>query len=306
METPATNWKIATGIFLILLLLLLIGGIYFWPKDNDSTLLPNPQKGQVDSLLSVKRQLESNLADVRSQLEDAREENASLNSQIDNLDKLLSQNYDQLKSHYGDHIDHTFAMNGMNHKVARLTHLQDSVTNQLGPLQGDADRLSKSNDALTEQNRKLQQLLNQRDTSLSAMVPRSALTSDAFLFEAIKPNGKETAKARKVNTLTVSFTVPDEKKLTGLQDVFLSLTDNHQKAMTPSVRMVTVKLPKGPKELSVQAIQAVDFDQHPKRISFKINPKTAVKPGIYRASIYTQTTYLGLVEFSFRDSFWFF
>ncbi|AUD05893.1 hypothetical protein [Spirosoma pollinicola] len=306
METPATHWRLATGILSVLLLLLLIVGVYFWNTRNTPTPATSPLKGQVDSLVSVKRQLESNLNDVKSQLESATEENASLNSQIDNLDKLLSQTYDQLNMHYGDNIDHTFAMNGMNRTVARLNHLHDSVSSQLGPLQGNAARLSKSNDVLTDQNRKLQQSLNQRDTSLSAMVLRSALTSDAFRFDAIKPNGKQTAKAKKVNTLSVSFTVPDEKGLTGLQDVFLSLTDDHQQAMIPPVHTVSVKLAKGTKEVSVQAVQSVDFDQHPKRISFKLDPATAIKPGIYRASIYTQTAYLGLVEFRFRDSFWFF
>lgn len=306
METPTTNWKTATGVLSVLLMLLLVGGIYVWSTRSQITTTQNPLKGRVDSLVLVKQELESNLSDVKSQLEATKEENASLSSQIDNLDKLLSQTYDELKTHYGDNVDHTFAMNGMNRSVDRFTHLHDSVTSQLAPLQGEADRLVKANAALTDQNRKLQQSLNQRDTSLSVRVPRSALTSDAFLFAAIKPNGKETAKARRVNTLTVSFAVPDEKGLTGLQDVFLSLTDDHQQAMIPPVRTLSVKLAKGSKEVSVQAVQAVDFDQHPKRISFKIDPATAIKPGIYRASIYTQTAYLGRVEFRFRDSFWFF
>ena len=304
METPATHWKIATGILLVLL--MLTGGLFVWNSRTEPTPLQNPLKSQVDSLLSIKRGLENDLGDARSKLEDANQENASLISQISNLDKLLSQNYDQLKTHYGDNIDHTFAMNGMTSKVARLSHLHDSVTNQLTPLQQKADRLSKSNDLLTDQNQKLQRAIHQRDTSQTTMVSRSALTGDAFLFEAIKPNGKETAKAKKVNMLTVSFTVPDEKGLTGLQDVFLSLTDDHQQAMIPAIRTLTVKLTKGNKDVPVQLVQAVDFDQHPKRISFKLDPTTAIKPGSYRASIYTQTAYLGLVEFRFRDSFWFF
>ena len=304
METPATNWKIATGILSVLL--VLTGGLFVLNSRTEPTPLQNPLKSQVDSLLSIKRGLENDLGDAKSQLEDANQENASLHSQISNLDKLLSQNYDQLKAHYGDNIDHTFAMKGMTSKVDRLSHLHDSVTNQLAPLQQKADRLSKSNNLLTDQNQKLQRAIDQRDTTLSTMVPRSALTGDAFLFEAIKPNGKETAKAKKANTLTVSFTVPDQKGLTGLQDVYLSLTDDHQQAMIPAIRTVTVKLAKGTKDVPVQLVQAVNFDQHPKRISFKLDPTTAIKPGIYRASIYTQTAYLGLVEFRFRDSFWFF
>ena len=125
---------------------MLTGGLFVWNSRTEPTPLQNPLKSQVDSLLSIKRGLENDLGDARSQLEDVKQENASLNSQISNLDKLLSQNYDQLKTHYGDNIDHTFAMKGMTSKVARLSYLHDSVTNQLTPLQQKADRLSKSND----------------------------------------------------------------------------------------------------------------------------------------------------------------
>ncbi|MBC7571172.1 MAG: hypothetical protein H7319_15755, partial [Spirosoma sp.] len=56
----------------------------------------------------------------------------------------------------------------------------------------------------------------------------------------------------------------------------------------------------------VHASQAVNFGQNPQRISFTITPATNVKPGVYRASVYTKDRYLGATEFGLRDSFWFF
>ena len=58
--------------------------------------------------------------------------------------------------------------------------------------------------------------------------------------------------------------------------------------------------------IPVHAVQVVDFGSGQQRITFQLSPDADLKPGVYRAAVYTKNVYLGSVEFRFRDSFWFF
>jgi hypothetical protein len=132
------------------------------------------------------------------------------------------------------------------------------------------------------------------------------LTGDGFRVEAVKSNQKETAKAKKVDALTISLTVPAELALTGQQTVYLSLTNEERTTAMPPLRSETINLSTTNEVVPVHAMQTVSFGQTEQRIVFRIEPQAALKPGLYRASVYTRTAYLGSVEFRFRDSFWFF
>ena len=141
---------------------------------------------------------------------------------------------------------------------------------------------------------------------LQTKVPRTALTGDAFRIETVKGNEKETAKAKKVDALMVSLSVPSEMGLTGTQEVYLSLTDEQNNGIMPTKNSSTVTLSGKNEVVPVHATQSVNFDKNPQRISFSVNPDSAIKPGIYRASVYTKDAYLGTAEFRLRNSFWFF
>ena len=86
----------------------------------------------------------------------------------------------------------------------------------------------------------------------------------------------------------------------------LSLTDEQQQPMMPALRSATVTLPDVNEVIPVHATQAVNFARAPQRIFFNLSLETSIKPGIYRAAVFTKDAYLGSVEFCLRDSFWFF
>jgi hypothetical protein len=138
------------------------------------------------------------------------------------------------------------------------------------------------------------------------MVPRSAVTADAFRVEARKRNEQATAKAKKVHTLTVSFHVPPVLRTDGEQEVYLSLTNLQDNVQFTPLRTAVLPGSGAGQTLPVHAVERVRFDQDLQRISFTLQPTDDLKPGTYRASVFTGDTYLGAVEFPFRDSFWFF
>jgi len=84
-----------------------------------------------------------------------------------------------------------------------------------------------------------------------------------------------------------------------------SLT-NQMDAVVLKIDRLTVMVNGASESIPVHASKAVNFSQNPQRISFTISPDTKVKPGVYRASVYTKDRYLGATEFKLRDSFWFF
>lgn len=309
MENTGQNTKMLLYGLSALVALFLVGGVYFWNKSGKLTRQNDLTEQRADSLLSVKLQLEGDIRSLSSQLETATDEKAYLDKRVDNLNSELT-NRDRLVSQLRrSNTGRTRTINGLNQNISLLTTKRDSLENQMVAVQNKINWLTDSNTKLTSQNNDLmpfRQEATDLRTKMQTMVPRTALTGDAFRVETVKNNEKETAKAKKVNKLMVSLSVPAELGLTGTEEVYLSLTNEQNQVMMPARSTNTLMLSGVNEVIPVHATQSVNFNQNPQRISFSVMPDNDVKPGIYRASVYTKDKYLGTMEFRLRDSFWFF
>lgn len=305
METTPRTSTPLTAILAMLLTLAVVGGLYL---DKTRTLIDrfDQEERRADSLLSVKLQLEGDVRSLTSQLEMATGENESLGKRISALHGQLYQRdalENQLRQQNGVR---TRAIQGLNVKVENLKTARDSSEKQMEAMRDKIEWMAGSNALLANQNKELQRQLNDAQATILTKVSRSTITGDAFLVETTKANQKETAKAKKVKALTVSLRIPTDLKLNGAQDVYLSLTDSQNNPIITTLKTTTITLADINEVIPVHAIQRINFSPTTQRISLSIIPDHTLKPGKYRASVYTRDIYLGAVEFQLRDSFWFF
>lgn len=309
MEDNAQREKTWTGVLAGLMLLFLAGGIYFWVKTGDLTQKNDLTSQRADSLMSVKLQLEGDLKRIDAQLVAANEEKNyfdkrldDINGELDARDRVVSQLRQQNQSR-------TRTIQVLNRDVAVLNIKRDSLQNQMAAITDKVNWLTDANTKLTTQNNELEPLrkhVTDLNATLLTMAPRAAITGDGFRVETLKGNQKETAKAKKVDKLLVSFSVPAELGLKGMEEVYLSLTDEQNNVMMTPLSTTNMMVAGANESIPVHATQSVDFSKNPQRIAFTITPDASVKPGLYRASVYTKDRYLGATEFKLRDSFWFF
>ncbi|SFC22276.1 hypothetical protein [Spirosoma endophyticum] len=300
-RTPTTlAWILAT-----LIGLGVAGGLY-WNNNRTLTTRFDQAEQRADSLLSVKLQLEGDIRQLNSQLETATADKAYLDKRLENVHDQLNERNQAVNTLRQHNAGQTRTIQDLNQHLNRLSIARDSLENQMVAMHDKIKWQSQSSEQLRQQQNDLQQRLRTIDAQVLTMVPRSAITGDAFLVEVGKPNKKVTAKAKKANTLTISLNIPAVFKLEGIQEVYLSLTDEQQQPMTPALHSATVTLPDVNEVIPVHATQAVNFAKNPQRIFFNLSPGTDIKPGIYRAAVFTKDAYLGSVEFRLRDSFWFF
>ena len=306
METTERNPSTLAWVLAALIGVGLAGGLY-WNNNRTLTHRYDQAEQRADSLLSVKFQLEGDNRDLKKQLETAADDKDYLNKRIDNLHGQLTQRDRVVNTLRQTSTGQSRTIRDLNQDVSRLSIVRDSLENQMVAMHDKINWQSQSNASLLKQQKEEQQeQQNRMDARLLTMVPRSAITGDAFRVDISKSNKKVTAKAKKANTLTISLNIPSVLKLEGMQEVYLSLTDEQQKPMMPALHTTTVTLPDVNEVIPVHATQAVNFARNPQRIFFSLSPETAIKPGIYRAAVFTKDTYLGAVEFRLRDSFWFF
>ncbi|MFD2935291.1 hypothetical protein [Spirosoma flavum] len=305
METTDRKPTTLVWVLATLIGLGLAGGLY-WNNDRQLTNRYDQAEQRADSLLSVKLQLEGDIVDLKSQLKTATDDKGYLNKRFRNVNDLLNQRDRLVSNLHQNNTRQTHTIKGLNQQTKRLSIIRDSLENQMVAMHDKIKRQSLSNEQLSKQQHELQQKQAALESRILTRAPRSAFTGDAFLVEISKPNKKVTAKAKKATTLTVSLNVPGMPKLEGMQEVYLSLTDEQQKPMMPARHTVTITLPDVSEGIPVHATQAVNFTRNPQRIFFSLSPETDVKPGIYRASVFTKDAYLGSVGFRLRNSFWFF
>ncbi|MCK8492943.1 hypothetical protein M0L20_13835 [Spirosoma sp. RP8] len=305
-ETTEQQTKLTTSLVTALMLFLLATGAYYWTKSWRLTKLNDFNELRADSLLSVKLRLEGDIRSMESQLETATDNSASLDNHITDLHHVVNKRTAEIGRYRQQSSRQGRTIRQLNDQLTTLTTNRDSLENQLEAMRDKIGWLSNSNQLLLSQNKDLQKKVENLTTSLSTKVPISTITGDAFLVEATKSNHKQTAKAKKVHDLTVSLDIPAELQIAGTHDLFLSLTDSQHNAMMAPLRSTTVVLSDVNEVIPVHATQTVNFSRNPQRISFTLTPNGPIKPGKYRASVFTKDAYLGSVEFLFRDSFLFF
>ncbi|WP_080237682.1 hypothetical protein [Spirosoma rigui] len=284
----------------------LAGGLFYWNQNRSLTQLHNRSRARADSLQSATWKLESDTRSLNNQLALARTDQTALQQQLEDATTRQNRLEMSRRALAGRSAEWARSSRQLNERLSRLTTTRDSLTNQLTAMSDKIGWLTDSNTVLTNRTSQLDETIATLTNQALMMAPRTALTGDRFRVDAEKANRKETAKAKKVKTLTLSLTVSPELGLQGRQDVFVSLTHESSATVIPPRRTITVNLADVNKVIPVHSEQSVDFGAGDHRISFGIEPQQSLKPGRYRAAVYTKTHYLGSVEFQLRDSFWFF
>lgn len=290
------NVRIMIGALTALLVLSTIGIYHYWDKSGELRLEKNRAEQRAnqraDSLLAAKVELEGGLRDLENELKATRAGTDSLARQVTQVNGLLGRREAALRR--------VQAVN------AQLEAFRDTTRTQLSGMQRDRDRLMGENQSLADQGNALKNEVAVLNVKLLTMVPRTAVTADAFRVEARKRNDKATAKSKKVHTLTVSFHVPAVLQTDNEAEVYLSLTNLQDNVPFAPLRTAVLPGSAAGQTIPVHAVERVRFDKNLQRISFTLQPTDDLAPGTYRAAVFTGDTYLGTVEFPLRDSFWFF
>lgn len=288
------NIKLLTGVLAALLLLSVAGNIYYWDKNNDLEREKQNVDQQANALLSAQNR---DLDLIKSQLQTAQEKNDYLNGEVSELNDLLSQVNTQIWQ-----LRTRKASNAGN-----LDMLRNRSQFELNSMSKQADQLAKDKGWLIRQNDLLSQQLATLQDSLQTLAA-NVITADGFRMVAFKSNNKETAKAKKVDRFTVSLDVPGVFGLEGREMLYLSLTDIQGNGITPPLEIITISTPEEEISIPVHDSKVAEFGSGNQMhtVTFDVYRTENVKPGRYRASVYTKDQYLGSVELQFRDSFWFF
>jgi uncharacterized coiled-coil protein SlyX len=306
MEPLEQKAKITTSVLTTFMFLLLVTGAYYWRKSWKLTKQNDQNELRADSLLSVKLRLEGDIRSLVDQFESTVDANESLDKRITHLHTQIGRQDMVISNLHDNNRTRSFAIQRLTEDTTALSIKCDSMENQLAAVLDKTNWLSENNKLQIQQNQVLQQQVDRLTATLQTKVSPSAITADAFFMEATKANRKETAKAKKVRTLVISFHISSELPLTGVQEVYLSLVSSQNMQMIPALRTTTISLADSNEVIPIHAEQGVDFSHHPQRIAFSLTPNRPMKPGHYRASVFTKDRYLGAVEFQFRDSFLFF
>jgi len=285
--------KILTGALTALLVISAIGSVYYLDKSRDLALEKNKVEMRVDSLMKEQRRLETEKSQQADQIQNMQNENQTLTRQVADTEGMLQRQ--------------TSRWSRLQNTHARQTLQLDTLQSQINDLATQRERMTEENQLLLDQNAYQLQQLGSLQAQLQTMVPRKSVTVDGFRVEAIKRNDKVTAKAKKVHNLNVSFNVPAEMGLTGTEkELYLSLTEIHNAVTLTPLMTLSVQESATDAVIPVHAMKTVMFSDPGQRISFSLEAPPEMKPGTYKASVYTKDAYLGSVEWELRDSFWFF
>ncbi len=282
MELTKTKLKIVTGILASLLLLSAAGNLYYWNRIN--TLTASDDQDQDDSHTSLFTQTQD-IDRLKKQLSEAEQQKGLQKEKVQELNGLLKE---------------------ANKQVWELRTKKSSPLSELYPAEVSSNTALKDESAMLSRYEELNAQIALLQDSLEQLINHK-LTADNFRIVAFKRNSKETAKAKKIDRLTISLHVPAADGLQESETVFVSLIDLEGNGISSPLETLTLPGPEGKKPVPVHGRKVVNLSRHANRqqVTFNIQGKDA-KPGTYRASLYTKSNYLGSVEVQFRDSFWFF
>lgn len=309
-----------TGVLVGALAIATVFGVYQAYRSSTISEERDRFTIQADSLMTVKVNLEEEINGLTKDLHDERDENAELVNKTEYINGLLAEKErvmarlnKEASGLRGQNKSKDDQLAILNNQIIELNDVKAIMERNLTDLQANNVNLVAEN---TEWRMKYEELRAQRqelNTHIATLNKRIDdiiydAPADNFKVEVLKPNSKLTAKAKKAHRLKVSFLVPENIKTSteSQQLLYLTILDEKNMPVKGSAKEVSIMQGEKLMPVAVHAMQTVDFSRNPQNTAFEFDLKEKLKPGTYKAAVYSSTDYLGTVEFKVRNSFLFF
>lgn len=286
-----------------LLAIAAIAAIYFGVKHNQEVKEAEIRQAEIDSLVAVRTNLETELNSLNLRYSAIAMENDSLTGSLESAREAIAKKDEQLRWAQRKAANDAKALK---EEIAMLETNKEEMMATIDRLTQENDELKMSNADLTEKltaseqhNTELQgqvgdleranTLLEQRSSQLASV----AYKASAMQVNIAKRNDKTTIKAGRVRKFTISFDlvdVPEEYR--GEQNLYLTITDANgvpvseggEKVRVGSESQALVIEALESKKVNVGASQRVEF-------SHELSDK--VKKGFYIFSVYADKGLIG-------------
>ena len=287
----------------ILLALAAIAAIYFGVKHNAEVKEAAIRQAEIDSLVAVRTNLETELNSLNLRYSAIAMENDSLTGSLESAREAIAKKDEQLRWAQRKSANDAKALKD---EIAVLQTNKEEMMATIDRLTSENEQLKMTNAELTEKLTASEQnntelkgqvgdleransLLEQRSTQLASV----AYKASAMQVNIAKKNDKTTIKAGRVRKFTISFDlvdVPEEYR--GEQSLYLTITDANGVPITEGGQKVRVGSEN--QALVIEALESKNVNVGPsQRIEFSHELSDKVKKGFYIFSVYADKGLIG-------------
>jgi chromosome segregation ATPase len=170
-QASGTTTKWIAGILTVLLGGALAGGIFYWDKSGSLVAEKDKMELKADSMLSVKLNLEREILNLSTQINDAVKDNKSLGGQIHTAKAKLKKTNALLHTFQKTNQSQTQDIAHLNQQLAQLEDVRNSLKDEFEALQNEKSTLANENKELKANNADLSQQVTQLTDQMKELVP---------------------------------------------------------------------------------------------------------------------------------------
>jgi len=292
------NNRIIVYVLGFLLLLSVIGNIYFYTRTTSAENVIVTREAQVDSLNDVKKTLEDDFNAMTFELDQFKGKNIQLDSLLERANGDIEKQKAKIERLIKENKDIPL----IRRQMEELKMIRDQYRTQI-------DQLIKENKELKFENVNLTQEvdnLNKTTKDLSAKVEiASELRTEAITVKTLRDKGKgkfeETEKAKRVGRISTTFTISENKVAKpGQREAVLRILKPDGYVLTdPNNGSGNFSKDDG-RSAEFTIRKTLEYDNTRSEVVFDWNQAEELKAGLYISEVYLDGKLMGNYKFTLK------
>jgi len=292
------NNRIIVYVLGFLLLLSVIGNIYFYTRTTSAENVIVTREAQVDSLNDVKKTLEDDFNAMTFELDQFKGKNIQLDSLLERANGDIEKQKAKIERLIKENKDIPL----IRRQMEELKMIRDQYRTQI-------DQLIKENKELKFENVNLTQEvdnLNKTTKDLSAKVEiASELRTEAITVKTLRDKGKgkfeETEKAKRVGRISTTFTISENKVAKpGQREAVLRILKPDGYVLTdPNNGSGNFSKDDG-RSAEFTIRKTLEYNNTRSEVVFDWNQAEELKAGLYISEVYLDGKLMGNYKFTLK------
>jgi len=292
------NNRIIVYVLGFLLLLSVIGNIYFYTRTTSAENVIVTREAQVDSLNDVKKTLEDDFNAMTFELDQFKGKNIQLDSLLERANGDIEKQKAKIERLIKENKDIPL----IRRQMEELKMIRDQYRTQI-------DQLIKENKELKFENVNLTQEvdnLNKTTKDLSAKVEiASELRTEAITVKTLRDKGKgkfeETEKAKRVGRISTTFTISENKVAKpGQREAVLRILKPDGYVLTdPNNGSGNFSKDDG-RSAEFTIRKTLEYNNTLSEVVFDWNQAEELKAGLYISEVYLDGKLMGNYKFTLK------